>query len=267
MKALVQYFFLTFVVTWGLWFAAVRVIAPAAPNELLMLPGTIAPALVALWLTRRIDGADGVRTLTARLFAWRLPARWYVFALGYMAGIKLLVAVIHRLVFDVWPRFGDLSPVVLLIAIAFSTVVQAGEETGWRGFALPRLAAQFGLRTASVVLGVLWAAWHLPLFYLLDSDVGGQSFPVYLMGVTALSVAMAWLYARTRGSLLLVMLMHAAVNNTTGIVPGASVGSGDVWALHASPVGWLTILLLWLGAAYFLIRMPQSSEQSERGRC
>ena len=68
---------------------------------------------------------------------------------------------------------------------------------------------------------------------------------------------MAWLYARTRGSLLLVMVMHAAVNNTTGIVPGASVGSGGVWALHASPVGWLTVLLLWLGAGYFLLRMPK----------
>lgn len=66
---------------------------------------------------------------------------------------------------------------------------------------------------------------------------------------------MAWLYWRTQGSLLLVMLLHAAVNNTKDIVPSAVPGATNSFALSISLVGWLTVALLWIAAAYFLVRM------------
>src|SRR5260370_37922863 len=101
-----------------------------------------------------------------------------------------------------WPRFGDAPRYLMIAATVFSTVWggQAGEEIGWRGYALPRLAARFGLGGASILLGVLWAAWHLPFFFMPEADLYGQSIPLYVLQVTALSVAMAWLYANTRGS-------------------------------------------------------------------
>lgn len=141
----------------------------------------------------------------------------------------------------------------MAFAIPFSTPVQAGEEIGWRGYALPGLAARLGLPAASLVLGVVWACWHLPFFVLAGSDKTGQSFPVYVLGVTALSVAMAWLYWRTHGSLLLTMVLHAAINNTTDLVPAATPGAADPFSFAASPVAWTTVVLLWLGAA--LVRM------------
>jgi membrane protease YdiL (CAAX protease family) len=95
----------------------------------------------------------------------------------------------------------------------------------------------------------------LPLFFAPESDTFGQSFPLYLLQVTALSVAAAWLYWRTNGSLLLVMLLHAAVNNTMGIVPSAVPGARNPFALSTSLVAWLTVTLLWITAAYFLVRM------------
>ena len=140
-------------------------------------------------------------------------------------------------------------------AIVISTWVQAGEEIGWRGYALPRLSDGFGLAPASVVLGIIWATWHLPLFLIPGADTFGQSFPLHLLQVTALSVAMAWLYWRTEGSLLLVMLLHAAVNNTKDIVPSAVPGARNPFALSTSLVAWITVALLWIAAAYFLVRM------------
>src|SRR5207249_10643085 len=137
---------------------------------------------------------------------------------------------------------------------------QAGEEIGWRGYALPRLAERFGLGGASVLLGLLWASWHLPLFFVAGADTAGQSFPVYLLQVTALSVAMAWLYAHTRGSLLPVMLMHAAVNNTKDIVPSADPTATNPWALSHSLVAWMTLALLWLCAGYFLLQMRKNPQ-------
>lgn len=248
------FFVLTYALTWASWLAAGSF--PLLRYPLLYL-GIFAPAIVAISLTAHADGSDGVLALLRRLVEWRVGARWYLFAFGFIAAIKLAVAVIHRIAIGAWPRFGD-EPWPLMIAATIVSVIaggQTGEEIGWRGYALPRLASRFGFAGASVILGVLWACWHLPLFFFPGSDIRGQSFPLYLLQVTAMSVAMAWLYVHAKGSLLLTMLMHAAVNNTKDIVPSAVPGATDPWALSTSDVAWLTVALLWLCAGYFLVRM------------
>ena len=68
-------------------------------------------------------------------------------------------------------------------------------------------------------------------------------------------VAIAWLYVNAKGSLLLTMVMHSAINNTKDIVPSAVPGATNPWALSTSHVAWLTVMLLWLFAIYFLVRM------------
>jgi membrane protease YdiL (CAAX protease family) len=175
-----------------------------------------------------------------------------------MAAIKLAVALVHRVAVGAWPRFGQEAWYIIVVSIVIATVVQAGEEIGWRGYALPRLAARLGLAQASLLLGVIWACWHLPLFFIPGLNQTGQSFPVYLLMVTALSVAIAWLFGHTNGSLLLAMLMHSAINQTTNIVPMADTGATSPLALSNSPVAWLTLALLWTSAAYFLVRMPKA---------
>ncbi len=111
---------------------------------------------------------------------------------------------------------------------------------------------------ASVLLGLIWACWHLPLFFVPGIDNYGQSFPIFVLGVTALSVAITWLYAHTNGSLLLTMLMHSAVNQTLGIVPSAVANAANPFALSASLAAWLTGAFLWITAVYFLVRMPKA---------
>jgi len=95
--------------------------------------------------------------------------------------------------------------------------------------------------------------------FILGGDTVGQSFPFYLLQVVAISVAIAWLFMKTRGSLLLTMLLHGAVNNTKDIVPSAVPEAGNPWILHASIVGWLTLLILWLCAAWFLFDMRRDT--------
>jgi membrane protease YdiL (CAAX protease family) len=264
-RPLVWFFSVTFAVTWAFWTTAGRLAAgdPAGPAvqaaaAVFLLAGTFAPALVALALTEREGGRAATATLLWGIAKWRVGVRWFVFAVAFMPAIKLAVAVAYRLANGVWPRFGPEAWYVMAAAIAISTWVQAGEEIGWRGYALPRLSARFGLARASVILGVLWASWHLPLFLAPATNTSGQSFPVYVMQVTALSVAAAWLYWRTQGSLLLVMLLHASINNTKDIVPSAVPGATDPWALSASPVAWLTVGFLWAAAAWFLVDMARS---------
>lgn len=261
------FFALTFAVAWALWLLAAAVPGwtslGVGTRAILFLPGTFAPALVALGLSASAHGRAGMRALLSRVLIWQVPTRWYLFAAGYMVAVKLMAALAYRVIAAAWPAF-DLMPLLLLVpAVVMSTPFQIGEELGWRGYALPRLASRIGLAAASLVLGVVWSLWHLPLFFLPATDLTGQPFPAFLLSVTALSVAMAWLYTRTGGSLLLVMLMHSAVNNTTGIVPASVPGGTDPLALTATPVGWLTTAVLWVGAAYFLTRMTRS--RSRRG--
>lgn len=187
-----------------------------------------------------------------------------MFAIFYMPAIKLLVALVHRFATGAWPRFGQEPLYIMAGAIIVSTWVQAGEEIGWRGYALPRLSERFGLAAAGLIVGMLWATWHLPLFFFGQSDTLGQSFPLYFLQVTALSVAMAWLYWRTGGSLLLVMLLHATVNDTKDIVPSAVPGATNALSLSASLVGWMTVAFLWIAAAYFLVQMRKTHQLVQR---
>lgn len=253
-----KFFLLTFILTWACWIPVVTWprLAGAPLRNSLWLLGVFAPSLVATGLTAWNEGVPGVKALLGRIFDWRVGARWYLFAVSFMAAIKLAVALLYRASTASWPRFGHEGPAIILIAIVLSTPVQAGEEVGWRGYALPHLAERMGFARASVLLGLVWACWHLPQFFFYAADTYRQSFPIWSLEVIALSIASAWLYTHTRGSLLLVMLMHAAINNTKDIVPSAAAQATTPFSLHASPVLYLTAALLWLAAAYFLLRMP-----------
>lgn len=265
MGSLLKFFFLTYTVTWACFITVVMIAhgpAPTAPalalgRGFLLLLGTFAPSLVALGITARAEGRLGIRALLRRVVQWQVATRWYLFAILYLPAIKLSVALVHRVMTGSRPRFGTEPWYIILVAVAISTPVQAGEEIRWRGYALPRLAGRFGFARASLLLGLVWSAWHLPIFFLPGADKYGQSFPVWTLQVVALSVAITWLYAHTNGSLLLTMLMHSAVNQTVGIVPSANASPGNPFALSVSLVMWLTAAFLWATALYFLIRMPR----------
>jgi membrane protease YdiL (CAAX protease family) len=254
--AVLAFVVVTFAASWTLFVAGASLSSGAGlGNNPVFLLGVFAPSLVALAVTAWTDGRDGVRALLRRVVLAPSSARWYVFAITYMAAIRLAVAVIHRVVTGAWPAFGSEPVYIMALAMLVSTPVQAGEEIGWRGYALPRLAKGVGLPTASILVGIIWATWHLPLFFIPGTDKTGQSFPVYLLSVTALSVTMAWLYWRTDGSLLMTMLMHASANNATILAPAAVPGATDVFAVNTTLPGWISLSLLWAGAIYFLVRM------------
>lgn len=254
-----MFFVLAYAVMW-ICFLTVA-LAPIPTNtplgQLLLLLGAFAPALAALWLTAQAEGSAGVIALLRPVIQWRAAPRLYVFAAVYAVAIKLTVAVLYRIDTGTWPRFGTDPWYVIPFAIAFSIPFQAGEEIGWRGFALPRLAARLGITRASLLLGVIWGCWHLPQFFIREADTYHQSFFAFVLGVTALSVAFAWLWERSGRSLLLTMLLHAAWNNSKDIVPSSVLGGRNTFGFKASSLEWLTVGLLWVCAAYFLVDMAK----------
>lgn len=262
MRAVLAFVVLTYVASWLLWIASAEILGGTfawSPGLVvisgpLYLLGVFAPALVALVLTARTEGRAALASLLRQTLAWSVGGRWYLFAVVYFASVRVTVAIAHRVISGEWPAFDQTPWLVVLIAVAVSTPVQAGEEIGWRGYLLSRLSSRIGLPWASIIVGIIWGSWHLPFFLIAGTDKSGQSFPLYVSSVTALSVAMAWLYWRTRGNLLLMMLMHSAVNNANLVLTPASP-PGNPFALRLSLVSELTVALLWLCAVFFLLAM------------
>jgi len=250
---LILFFLITYFVAW-LFFITANLISYnaqfSALSSLLIFMGAISPRLVAITLTALTKGAQGVRLLINKISFTDTRIIWYAFALTFIAFIKGLAALVFHLLYHSWPQFGTTSWYVMLFAIAGSMWFLAGEEIGWRGYALPLMSRKFGLATSGILLGIIWATWHLPLFYIAAADTFNQSFPLYLLQVTGLSVIMAWLFWKVNGNLLPLMVFHAAINNTKDIVPSASNPSASPFTLHASPIGWISVALIWAVAFY-----------------
>ena len=262
--SLALFFVLAYAWMWACFIPVAAQVVPQPLRVPLTVVGAFGPALAALLITARSAGREGVRRLLDRVLQGPVAARWILFAVLYMAAIKLTAAVIHRLALGSWPAFGRDPWLLIPVAIAFSTPFQVGEELGWRGVALPRLATRMGLRAASLVLGAIWAIWHLPQFFIAEGDSYGQSFWVFCLGVIAISVIMAWLFAHVNGSLWPLMLFHSAINNSKDVVPSPVPGQHQVFGFGASPVAWLTLGLLWLCAIGCLIAMPPADRIQPR---
>lgn len=257
---LLRFFLIAFLVAW-LFFITGSLLSENTPLSTLahglIFIGAISPGFVAIFMTAKTQGSAGVKLLLEKISFKNTGVQWYLFALTFMALIKGLAALVFFLLYNSWPLFGTTPWYVMLGAIAVSMWVQAGEEIGWRGYALPLMANKFGLAPASILLGILWAVWHLPLFYLEAADTFHQSFPLYVLQVTGISVIMAWLFWKVQGNLLPLMVFHAAINNTKDVVPSASKASASPFTLQASPIGWITLALIWVVALYVLYAMTR----------
>ncbi|HJT17392.1 MAG TPA: CPBP family intramembrane glutamic endopeptidase, partial [Thermoanaerobaculia bacterium] len=212
MRSVATFFLLTFALAWAFFIAGV-----ITGRQAIFTIGVFAPAAAGLLMTPR--GERGA--LLRRVLQWRVRWTYYAIAIFLMSAIKLTTALLARVATGSWPKFGTTPFVILLIATLLSTPVQAGEEIGWRGYALPRLIERVGFTGGSIVLGVVWALWHIPQFFLPGAEAPIQWLPLFVIQVVAYSILLAWLYVRTNGSLLLTMLMHAAFNNMKDIVPSA----------------------------------------------
>jgi len=185
---------------------------PGLLGFVLVLLGSLVPSTVGVLFVALLRGRSGVRTLFRRLLHARIGLRWYLAVLA--------VTMLAPLAVGVTILFGGATPVVdntifgVLFLFAFSIFPGSavGEELGWRGFALPRLQARHTALKSSLIIGILWGSWHLPLWL-----TGTESHPISLYGplvvaVIASSVICTWLYNNTRGSLLIIVLYHAAIN-------------------------------------------------------
>jgi uncharacterized protein len=173
------------------------------------------PTVAAFIMTALTEGRAGVHRLLRRYIQWREGLGWYVFVL---LGIPAIVIVGAMVVPGALASFQPIIvPLLLAYPLAFAMTFllggPLGEEPGWRGFALPRLQVLHGPLVGSLILGVLWALWHLPLFWSgVWTPPTAANILMFIVMITALTIIMTWVFNHVNGSLLVMMLTHASFN-------------------------------------------------------
>lgn len=162
-RPVLAFFGLTMAISWGLWWPMAGGYVESAVAERVAVFG---PTITALVLTGYLHGREGITRLGRRLLHWQVGPRWYLFSIGFSPALLLVAVGIHRVMGGSLPPLSlpDLPIIVIGFVYVLLTSV-AGEELGWRGFALPRLQRSYSALVASFLLGLVWFLWHLPLFY------------------------------------------------------------------------------------------------------
>jgi uncharacterized protein len=235
------------------------------PSEL-MLVLLVSPAVVAIGLVAAGGGSAAVRLLLWRQ-GLRPPARWWVVALITPFAINAVALLAHAIGGGTPPELPgapapeqQVVPVWLLplVFIAYS----AAEEAGWRRYALPRLQARTSALTASVLLGLVWAVWHLPLHLVAGSTQGSIGYPSYVVGTIATSVVFTWLYNSSGGSLATVVLLHASAQASYVVLPvlPSVTGATTTYELAVTAKVLLAIVLIATFGARELSRSPRQTD-------
>ena len=220
---IITFFALAYTFSWLPW--VLGTLAPASRPFVLYPFFAAGPLLAALIVIPITQGRAGLRAWAARLLKWRVSPIWYAAAIGIpltalLGAVALNVALgaPSRSLVDILGANGDarefngmlgIGPVLSLVLVFAIRLINpsdgpVGEEPGWRGFALPGLQRSVSPLSAGLIVGLLAAAWHLPIFL-----VGGAS-PLEILAPFGLGVVSSWLYNRSGGSTFLSIVLHAA---------------------------------------------------------
>jgi uncharacterized protein len=250
---LLFFFLLSYAISWSIWsplLLAKQGIISYQPPQYLHLLGSLGPALAALMMTRICSGSVGLRDLWQRMFQWRVAPRWYAIA---CLPLLLFFGAVLFTGSNSWEpqsfgrsaEYPELS--ALFYGIASILFYGWGEETGWRGFALPHLQTHQSALKATVILSFGWALWHLPLFG-------------FMPGFSRMGIAgvLGWYFSLLTGAILLTWL----TNSTRGSIPIAAIFHGTMDIVFVSPaspsiVNALGALITVWGIAVLLIAKPQ----------
>jgi membrane protease YdiL (CAAX protease family) len=223
-NSVISYFIIAFTVSWSfeipLALSQQGIISVQIPMWLHYF-ASLGPLTAALIMTSLTEGRSGLRNLIARIFKWRVDVRYYAYVILIPVGLFAFAAILNRIITGNWPNLTLLGEVdylpyltplgalgIWLVTFGF------GEETGWRGYALPHLQKTRSATTATLILGILWAGWHLPMFFYRDTymQMGIMGFPMLALSLLFAAMIFTWLYNSTGGSLWIVIVFHAVFN-------------------------------------------------------
>jgi membrane protease YdiL (CAAX protease family) len=236
------------------------------PGILLALIMSYGPTIAAFCVARITGGKEGVKSLLALLNPRRAGAHWYILAIAGPALFALSIAMLQEL-FGATRRPFELPLYQLILAGIVGSVIHAianGEELGWRGYALPLLQRRYTALTASLLLGLIWWAFHMPIMFTVGGIGGSQSLSdalPFLCRTLLLSVIMTWVFNTTRGGMLPIILLHGALNTWPDLIATQGGELARAWVENLPLLLVAAILLLRFGAARLSPTVAHGSSQ------
>jgi uncharacterized protein len=243
----VTYFALTFLISWtgALTMAAPHLIRdeplPKMTGILMFPVMLLGPSFAGVVLTRIVDRKSGLRVLFSQMFRAWVPARWYTVLLLPPFLVLTVLLVLERLVSPVY------APNRFFMGILFGIPAGFLEEIGWMGYAFPKMRSPSNGLVPSILLGLLWALWHLPVInYLGTATPHGVYWPLFFLAfslaMTAMRVLIAWIYTNTE-SVLLAQLMHVSSTGSLVLFSAARVTAVQeaMWYALYGTVLWVAV--------------------------
>jgi len=243
----VTYFALTFLISWT---GALAVAAPHLIRHqplpqmtgILMFPVMLlGPSLAGIVLTRIVDGKSGLRALFSQVFRGWVAPRWYTALVLPPVLVLTVLLFLERFVSPVY------APNRFFMGILFGIPAGFLEEIGWTGYAFPKMRSESNGLAPSILLGLLWALWHLPVINYLGTATphGAYWLPFFLafsLAMTAMRVLIAWIYTNTK-SVLLAQLMHVSSTGSLVIFSAARVTAAQeaMWYALYGTVLWIAV--------------------------
>jgi membrane protease YdiL (CAAX protease family) len=218
------------------------------------------PALAAFIMTGVIEGRMGIRRLLGRIALWRVGLRWYLFAL---VGLPVILTLGTIVVPGNLASFKSMSPVSLLSAYVPFFIYPAllvggplGEEPGWRGFAFPRLQRRYGPLVGTLILGPIWAFWHLPIWLTAWRVAGMQNIynvVLFVLFISLWTFVFTWVFNNTRGSVLMAILLHASGDAFPNAILGPVFPASAVVTNHGVNAGYYGLVIGYAVLALLLV--------------
>jgi hypothetical protein len=250
-RTLISYFVLAYGLSWAVWVPMALAGARVSQGQPwpTHIPGLFGPIAAGLIMSAAVAGIPGIRQLIGRMFQWRMAKRWYLVALSPL-GFYGIAAVIGAAMGQGWPNLAEMGgfsglPLVAAPLMCLLLLVTAfAEETGWRGFAAHEmLLKKRSLLFTAVVIGLLWAMWHVPSMFVIENyrQMGVAILPIFTFGLVSGSILLAWLYRESGGSVLIVALWHATYNLVTGTAAAHGLIAAVVWTGVMAWAAWIVV--------------------------
>ena len=228
-RSLATYFLIVFglqALADGLLIAGVlKLPAVEGPTALLEDPRLIVltlaawgPIIAAFLVTASTEGKAGVRALWRRFWNRNMSIKWLLVTLLILPALQLVTNLVTRLLDgQAYPVFFTYNPPWSIITAFIMAFVFNGmfEEFGWRGYVLPRFQAKWNALASSLILGVIWAAWHVGQWFTPGSHLYNRNFWLWGLGTILLSIMMTWIFNNTKGSVMAASLFHGVINTGT----------------------------------------------------
>jgi uncharacterized protein len=233
-NSLPQFFLITFAFTWLLWSVPVldsgSIFSSPGPNFAWILIGSHGPLIASLILTYRTGGWGAVKRLLRAGFRLRMSAVWWLVLILIPLALAGAAVWISAFFHNYEPDLALLEQPLLILPLFLYLFFLGGsvqEEFGWRGYALPRLLEIQTPFLASLVLGLIWGMWHLPLFFMTGVSQEYMPFAVFLQLTLAFSFLFTWAYLRTDLNLFSALLLHTTINTSLNLFPTVELEAGS----------------------------------------